>query len=286
MERANLIKKMTSLACIELIKYCNLPPKVMQKTIFITGAAQGIGKATALMFAARGWYVGLFDLNEEGLIQVAEQIGTRHCCYKVTDVTDTESVKEAIELFVFRTQSRFDVLFNNAAVIEVGEWENISLDKHKQIIDVNLFGSVNCITQALPYLKANKQGASIINMSSASAIYGNPEISVYAATKSAIRSLTEGLNISLEKYNIKVSDILPIYVKTNMVNDFYQKYRNVKLEKVKLTAEDVAEVVWQTVHKKKIHWLVGGDTKLFFFLSKILPSNILKALTKKILKYK
>lgn len=257
----------------------------MQKTIFITGAAQGIGRTTALMFAARGWFVGLFDVNKEGLEILAEQIGKENCCYMAIDVTEPESVKAAVELFSFRTRGRFDVLFNNAGIVEVGEFETIDIEVHRRIVEVNLLGVVNCITLALPYLKENKSGAKIINMSSASAIYGNPEISVYAATKSAVKSLTEGLNIALEKYNIKVCDILPIYVKTNMVKDFYEKYRNLKLEKVKLTAEDVAETVWKAVHKNRIHWLVGTDTKLFFFLAKLLPTSIVKMMTKKILKY-
>ncbi len=258
----------------------------MQKTIFITGAAQGIGKTTALMFSARGWFVGLFDVNKEGLEELAEQIGKENCCYMAMDVTQPESVKAAVELFAFRTKGKLDVLFNNAGIVEVGDFEMIDLDVHKRIIEVNLWGVVNCITHALPYLKENKNGAKIINMSSASAIYGNPEISVYAATKSAIKSLTEGLNISLERHKIQVCDILPIYVKTNMVTDFYQKYRNVKLEKVRLTAEDVAEVVWKAVHKNRIHWLVGTDTKAFFFLAKFFPSSMIKTMTKKILKYK
>ncbi|GAB4184772.1 MAG: SDR family oxidoreductase [Thermoflexibacter sp.] len=257
----------------------------MQKTIFITGAAQGIGKTTALMFAARGWFVGLFDVNKEGLEILAEQIGKENCCYMAIDVTEPESVKAAVELFIFRARGRFDVLFNNAGIVEVGDFETIDIESHRRIVEVNLLGVVNCITFALPYLKENKSGAKIINMSSASAIYGNPEISVYAATKSAIKSLTEGLNIALEKYNIKVCDILPIYVKTNMVTDYYQKYRNVKLEKVKLTAEDVAETVWKAAHKNRLHWLVGTDTKLFFFLAKLLPTSIVKMMTKKILKY-
>ncbi|SFE97082.1 SDR family oxidoreductase [Thermoflexibacter ruber] len=257
----------------------------MQKTIFITGAAQGIGRTTALMFAARGWFVGLFDVNKEGLEILAEQIGKENCCYIAMDVTEPESVKAAVELFIFRTRGRFDVLFNNAGIVEVGDFETINIEVHRRIVEVNFLGVVNCITFALPYLKENKSGAKIINMSSASAIYGNPEISVYAATKSAIKSLTEGLNIALEKYNIKVCDILPIYVKTNMVRDYYQKYRNVKLEKVKLTAEDVAETVWKAAHKNRLHWLVGTDTKLFFFLAKLLPTSIVKMMTKKILKY-
>jgi short-subunit dehydrogenase len=257
----------------------------MQKTIFITGAAQGIGKTTALMFSARGWFVGLFDVNKEGLEELAAQIGKANCCYAMMDVTKPESVKAAVALFVFRTRGRFDVLFNNAGIVEVGDFEAIDIEVHKRIVEVNILGVVNCITYALPYLKENKSGAKIINMSSASAIYGNPEISVYAATKSAIKSLTEGLNIALEKYNVKVCDILPIYVKTNMVTDFYHKYKNVKLEKVKLTAEHVAEIVWKAVHKNRIHWLVGTDTKLFFFLAKLLPTSIVKLMTKKILKY-
>jgi short-subunit dehydrogenase len=257
----------------------------MQKTIFITGAAQGIGKATALLFAKKGWFIGLFDVNTNELAMVAEEIGVENCCFKTTDITQEESVKEAVEFFVSLTKRNIDVLFNNAGVIEVGEFDQISSTTHKKIIGVNFWGMVNCITHALPYLKNNPHGAHIINMSSASAIYGNPEITVYAATKSAVKSLTEGLEISLEKYRIKVSDILPIYVKTNMVTDFHQKYKAVNLDEVTLTAEDVALTVWKAVHKHQIHRLIGKNTSIFYRLSRIFPASVVRILVKKNLKY-
>jgi NADP-dependent 3-hydroxy acid dehydrogenase YdfG len=79
------------------------------KTILITGAASGIGKATALLFAKKGWYVGLYDINESSLEPLARDIGEKQCCYSSMDVADKDSVKQAMAHFAGNTGGKIHV---------------------------------------------------------------------------------------------------------------------------------------------------------------------------------
>ena len=88
----------------------------MTKSIFITGAASGIGKATAISFAENGWNVGLFDINKEGLKEVADIIGHNKCMYQKLDVTNIEDWIEAEKSFSQYTGGKCDIFFNNAGI--------------------------------------------------------------------------------------------------------------------------------------------------------------------------
>lgn len=116
-----------------------------RKTIFITGAASGIGRETALFFAREGWFAEIFDRDQEGLLSLQTDIGTDRCLLKVMDVTDPKSVAEAMEVFSEATGGRMDVLFNNAGVLQMGPNEQIPLKVQQRIVDVNLKGVLNCI---------------------------------------------------------------------------------------------------------------------------------------------
>lgn len=240
------------------------------KTIFITGAASGIGRAAAEYFTARGWYAGLFDIDSKGLSSLKNEIGEKNCMTADMDVTDIINVRKAVKLFTGKTGGRIDVLFNNAGFLRMGMIESVDIKDQSRIIDVNIKGVLNCINAAFPYLK-NTPGARIINMSSASAVYGSPELAVYSASKFAVRALTEALNIEFAGHGIYVCDIMPAFVNTPMITDAGKQAYSISTMGVKLTAEDVAEVVWKASQKKKIHWLVGTELKIQSFLSWIFP---------------
>ena len=91
----------------------------MAKSIFITGAASGIGKATAISFAEKGWNVGLFDINEEGLKEVANLIGHNKCMYQKLDVTSIQEWKEAEKSFSEYTSGTCNIFFNDTATTEI-----------------------------------------------------------------------------------------------------------------------------------------------------------------------
>ncbi len=254
-----------------------------RNTIFITGAASGIGKETALLFSQKGWFVGLFDIDLAGLEQLQAQIGADRCCVKYLDVRDRQSVSEAIRFFTDVTDGAFNVLFNNAGIIEAGAIDEIDLEAHKRILDVNVWGVINCTVQALPFLKRSSP-ACIVNMSSASALYGHPFLSSYAASKMAVRSLTEGLDIALAKHRIKVCDLMPLWVHTNLAQHAADQWQGLDMQEVTITSSAVAEAVWKAIHGKRLHWLLGRKTHLYHVLGKILPSPLMRMTAHMILK--
>lgn len=148
----------------------------VQKSIFISGAAAGIGRATAQQFAAAGWRVGLYDINLAGVTQLADELGATAVAGPL-DVTDGAAFAAALKDFSAGAGGKLDVLFNNAGVLATGDFEAVSLARCHQLIDINTKGVVNGCHAALPYLKAG-QGR-VINMASASAFYGTPALAVY-----------------------------------------------------------------------------------------------------------
>jgi short-subunit dehydrogenase len=250
-----------------------------KKTILITGAASGIGRETALLFAKNSWFVGIFDVNEAGLKSLEAEIGKDNCFLGIMDVADPESVKKGVEAFAAKTDGKLDVLLNNAGILKFGLYENVGLSDHLKIVDVNFKGCLNCIYYSLQYLK-NTPGSRIINMSSASSIYGVPDLSVYSATKHALSAMTEALNIELDRYGIHVCDIKPPYVKTPLLDSPKEVY-SIKMMRVLMGPKYVAKKVWSAAHRNKIHWNIGVTPALnfLFWLMPFARRFIVKMLT-------
>jgi len=238
----------------------------MSKSIFVTGAASGIGKATALLFGQRGWRVGCYDVDVDGARQVAEQIGS--AVHGRIDVTSEESWKTAVADFTTSTQA-LDVLFNCAGILRMGRFEDVSPDQCRKQLDVNVMGVILGIQTCLPLLERTR--GTIVNMSSASAIYGQPELAVYSATKFAVRALTEALDIELRPKGIRIADVMPGYVDTPMVSSQSHKAKSLQKMGIKLTAEKIAEIVWQAVHGTALHYIPQMDLQLLSRLGGLLP---------------
>lgn len=224
------------------------------KSIFITGAARGIGAATARLFSQRGWFVGLFDLREAELRALAASL-PGPSCYAVVDICKEEDIKRALELFSQHTQGQMHALLNNAGLLEMGFFDELALDKQLRLIEVNVCGLIKVTYHALPLLK-NTLGACIINMSSASAIYGTPEVAVYSASKHAVRALSEALDLELERYGIRVCAMMPLIVRTPMVTDAPYRAWSFGQFGYDLEAEDVALAIWKAVHHPRTHYKI------------------------------
>ncbi|MCG8392247.1 MAG: SDR family oxidoreductase [Pseudomonadales bacterium] len=238
------------------------------KRILITGAASGIGLAAAKRFHQQGWQVGLTDVNETALTKLARELeGSWH---RRLDVTDMVACEHACRDFT--NGNGLDVLFNCAGILRMGQFEKLTADQHKQIIDINVTGLINMSLAAHPWLLESKAPA-VINMSSASALYGVPHLASYSASKFAVRSLTEALNIEWGRQGIRVVDIMPPFVKTPMLDEAEFRAPVVDRMGVNLTAEDIADKVWEAANEKvPVHNPVGLTFKLLKLLDKALPS--------------
>jgi short-subunit dehydrogenase len=241
-----------------------------RQSIFITGAASGIGRATAVLFAQKGWFVGLFDKNGEGLAEVATGIAKTSCCYQSLDVTDRVAYQRALEYFAEHTGQTMNVLFNCAGIAFNGPFESVALDDHLRILEVNVKGTIIGIHLSLKLLR-NTPGAKIINMSSAAAFYGTPDMAVYSASKFAIRGLTEALDIELEDVGVSVGDIMPLFVDTPMNANQAYKLRSLSVSRSLLTPLGVAQAVWKAAHKKKVHWSLPWKLKVFRAVATLFP---------------
>ncbi|MAK60670.1 MAG: short-chain dehydrogenase [Ponticaulis sp.] len=255
-----------------------------RKSIFITGAASGIGAETARYFARKGWFVGLYDINEAGLAELASDIGTQHCTYARLDVTSRENWSGAIRSFSDCTEKRMNVLFNNAGIGEFGWFEDIAADDSDAIIDINVKGVVNGVYAALPLLRETT-GAHILNTASTAGLIGTPRLAVYSASKFAVRGLSEALNLELADQDICVSCLMPWFVDTPILNGIAAEgsNRNVKDDLVDSGIEVypvsmVADKVWEAVHGKAPHYMVGKAAERTRFASRFLPGLVRKRL--------
>lgn len=234
-------------------------------TLFVTGAAAGIGRAVAERFLAAGWFVGLYDVDEAGLQALQQRWGPERC-----------------------VSARLDVLFNNAGIAVTQPFEEADLARHHRLIDINLKGLVNGCHLAFPLLQ-HTPGSRVINMCSASALYGQPELGTYSASKAAVRSLTEALDIEWRRHGIRVVDVLPLFVNTAMVTDEVRRMKTVATLGVRLGPDDVAATVWRLATAPAaslpVHSCVGWQTKLFALLSKLSPGFMNRLVTARMAGY-
>jgi len=241
----------------------------MEKAIFITGAGKGIGRATALLFAKNGWFVGAYDVDEAAVRDLASTIGDGKVHAGRLDVTDVQAFARTVDAFGKASGGHMHALFNNAGILKMGFFEDISPEEYKRQIDINVLGVIYGIQASLPLLEKT-QGSTIVSMSSASAIYGTPELAVYSATKFAVRALTEALDIEFRRKKIRVVDIMPSYVATDMVSEQKHRAKTLKTMGVKLRPEDIAALVYAAVtggKKKKVHFTAKRDLDLFIRLA-------------------
>src|SRR6185503_1695842 len=157
-----------------------------RKSIFITGAASGMGRETAKLFHGKGWFVGAYDVNTEGLATLAQEIGNDNCHTMRLDVTKKEDFDTAVKAFGEETDGKMDMLHSNAGIGESGWFEDIPFEAAMRVVQINFIGVIASIYAALPLLKNTKNSLVFIT-SSSSATYGMPRIAVYSATKHGVK---------------------------------------------------------------------------------------------------
>lgn len=183
----------------------------MQQTILITGASSGIGKATSLYFAQKGWNVIATMRNPE---RETELIRHPNILVTALEVTQPESIITAIEKGIERF-GQIDALLNNAGYGQQGLFEATTAEQIQQQFDVNVFGLMNVTRALLPYLRKQKTESVIVNITSGVGKIPFPLTSVYTASKFAIEGFVEALAYELDSQHIKVKIIEPGYVQTN-----------------------------------------------------------------------
>lgn len=253
-----------------------------QKYIFITGGASGIGREVARYFAQRGWFVGLADVNVKGMEETAAMLPAGMSSIHELDVRSRVQWSAALEAFTEGSGGKLNVLFNNAGVGIGGTLEEHTEDGIEKLVDINFKGVVYGAHIGHKYLKATP-GSCLLNTSSASGIYGSAGLSVYSATKFAVRGLSEALDIEWGPDGIRVRALLPSFIDTPLLDgpvtgsnqSSRQTVQSAGLEIAPVAI--VAEAAWNAVHDpKNVHSYVGPTAKRLAFAAKWMPGSIRK----------
>ncbi len=254
--------------------------KQEQKAIFVTGAGSGIGRATAQLFAERGWFVGLFDVNQQGLEETAALLPQGQRLSIAFDVRDRAGWARAVEAFGQATGRRCHVLFNNAGIARGGNFEEVDQDDSDLVLDINIKGVVNGIYACLPLLRETP-GARIVNTASVAGIVGAPRMAIYCATKFAVRGLTESLDVEFSRYGVRVTSLMPWFIDTAILDHAGAGNTNRRIRdnlvESKIPIYPVrmaAERAWDAAHGADIHYMVGKEAERARFSARFFPGII------------
>ena len=250
----------------------------------VTGAASGIGRATALALAARGSTLALADRNEVGLEATAERARAAGVAASlhVLDVADAEAVA-ALPDAVVAEHGRATVLMNNAGVSLVGRFEDVALDEFRWLMEINLFGVVGLTKAFLPVLLAQRR-AQIVNVSSLFGLVAPAEQVAYATSKFAVRGFSEALRHELEGTPVGVTVVHPGGVKTDIASaarvgsgtdpDWAarqtERFSDLAL---KMSPEKAAGLIVRAVERQKKRLLVGADARAGDAVQRALPAG-------------
>jgi NAD(P)-dependent dehydrogenase (short-subunit alcohol dehydrogenase family) len=189
------------------------------KHCFLTGAASGIGRATALKLAAQGAVLYLTDRDADGLettVADARALGAQVAAHRVLDVSDFDEVSR-FAADIHATHPAMDVVMNIAGVSAWGTVDRLTHDHWRSMIDINLMGPIHVIESFLPPMVQARRGGHLVNVSSAAGLVALPWHAAYSASKYGLRGLSEVLRFDLARHRIGVSVVVPGAVKTPLV---------------------------------------------------------------------
>ena len=187
--------------------------RLRNKVALITGAAKGIGFATAKRFTEEGAKVMLADLNEGAVMEAVGQL--KNAEPYVLNVTDRASIQSAVDTIIAKHQ-RIDILINNAGITQDARLVKMTEEQFDAVIDVNLKGVFNCTQLVVPHMLEAKKGA-IVNASSVVGIYGNFGQTNYSATKFGVIGFTKTWAREFGQKGIRVNAVCPGFIATEMV---------------------------------------------------------------------
>jgi NAD(P)-dependent dehydrogenase (short-subunit alcohol dehydrogenase family) len=256
-----------------------------QRSIFITGGGSGIGRATALHFARKGWFVGVADINEAGMAGTLEQIAGEAKWSGRLDVRDRAGWDEALAAFAQAAGGRIDAMVNNAGIGTGGSLSELDPEEIDRCLDINLKGVLYGAQAVYPWLQKTAPGSALVNMASAAGIAGSAGMSVYCATKFGVRAVSESLDAEWAPDRITVASVCPAFIETPLLDGTGNRRSNeqirnrVRAAGLEITpVERVAEAVWDAVHGTRLDYFVGATSKRMAFAKRWMPGQVRKQL--------
>ena len=246
------------------------------KSIWITGASSGIGKALALKFANEGWQVAASARREDLLNKIAES--NENISSFPLDVTDSEKCRDVFEQIKNKLKS-IDICFFSTGTWDPKKEKEIDIDQMKKVMNVNFFGTLNCIKAVEKYFR-EKNGGHISIVSSIAGYRGLPNSTGYGASKAALNNLAESLYFDFGRNNVRVSLISPGFIKTQMTDKNQFKMPFLK------TAEYAANKIYNgLINGSSFEIDFPKELTLILKFLKILPDSLYFKIIKKLTKY-
>ncbi len=244
----------------------------MAPTVLITGGSEGIGKATAILFARKGYDLVLAARHSDRLQIVAQQLQSLGATAPLTvscDVTDAAQVKTLVDK-ALEHYGYIDVLINNAGIYASAPVEEFSLEDWHRVIDTNLWGYIHTINALLPHFLQRGKGT-IVNVSSIGGKIAIPYLVPYCTSKYGVTGLTQALHAELKPQGIHVCGIYPNLIQSNFVERSIirgkdeqdtasrrQQLENILKNPLVEKPEDVANAIWDAVKNHKYEVFVGS----------------------------
>lgn len=265
------------------------------KSIFITGAGSGMGREGVKLFHAKGWRVAAVDRNAAGLATLVQELGAERLFTATVDVTDRAALELALADFCAGNPgSGLDMMWNNAGIGCSGWFEDVPYEESMRVVEINFKAVLTGAYAALPYLR-KAPNSLMFSTSSSSATYGMPRLAVYAATKHAVKGLTEALSVEWKRHNVRVADVLPglidtpILVETrNHSGDAPQMQSSADIVAIApkkgmfrlLPASSIAQTALAAYGSDRLHWYVPESLKWIDRIKAWKPEMMRKRITK------
>lgn len=257
--------------------------QLSNRVAVVTGAASGIGRATAQALSAKGCALAIADVDEDGLAETARSIEARGGTVTRHHVDVAERARmQAFADEVIEAHGRAHIIVNNAGVTVTAKFEDHSLDDFEWLVGINFWGVVYGCKFFLPHLRAEGWG-SIVNLSSVFGLTGVPSQSSYCATKFAVRGLSESLAYELANDNIDVLCVHPGGIRTNIVRNARgqtgdeRHARMVKVfDRMPTTPERAAELIVAAIERRRQRLLITPEAKVADVFKRLLPVTPLR----------
>jgi NAD(P)-dependent dehydrogenase (short-subunit alcohol dehydrogenase family) len=255
-------------------------PSLDGRLCLVTGAASGIGRATALAAGRAGARLVLTDVNAGALDAVAGELGDRAVAHSAFDISDFEAVR-AFADETHRAQGSVDVVANVAGISTWGAVERLSHEQWRRTIDIDLMGPVHVIECFVPEMVRAGRGGQLVNVSSSAGLLGFPWHAPYSAAKFGLRGISEVLRFDLRRHGIGVTLVCPGGVDTPMVGTLeiagvdraaldaspWQKRFRRHAKKPDQVADQILDAV---IHNRYlVH--TSADTRILHLLERLAP---------------
>jgi NAD(P)-dependent dehydrogenase (short-subunit alcohol dehydrogenase family) len=258
-----------------------MPPRtVRDKRVLVTGAASGIGRATAVAAAKRGARLYLTDLNGEaleGTVAAIRESGGTVEYRRALDISDHSAVA-AMASEIHTRHGSLDVLMNVAGIAVWGTADRLTHEQWRRVVDVNLMGPIHVVESFVPAMIEGRRGGHLVNVSSAAGIFGLPWHAPYSAAKFGLRGLSEVLRFDLRRHDISVHLVCPGAVETGLVETLQiagvdregpsMQGWTKRFRKIAVSPEQAAERILRGIERDRYWVYTSRDIQVAHFLQR------------------